>query len=311
MGEKNFSIAETFNLPDIPANITVKGCDEPNEFVPKIDPDYVFRKDLLSDILAWHMMDSENEGFWLAGPTGSGKTSLRQQVAARINKPVITVNAHSRLESPDLIGHYALVNGSMQYVDGPLTTAMQNGWWFAIDEIDYLDPATAAGLNAVAEGYPLVIPEKNGEVVHRAKGFGFLVSGNTTGSGDETGMYQGTLRQNMAFVDRFWMSIVDYPEEAHELDIMKKAVPEIPEDIHKTMIAYADKVRKQFVAGQIEITMSTRTLVKWAKMANFFRPLKAKGINPIHHALDRALAFKATLETANALREIAQREFGD
>lgn len=309
VAKAQFPIGATFGLKDIPEQLTVEGNAERNEFVPAIDPNYVFRKDLLSDFLAWKMC-GDKDGLYMTGPTGSGKTTLGQQVAARINQPMMTVNAHSRLETPELVGHYALINGEMTFVDGPLTTAMRNGWWFCLEEIDLLDPATAAGLNGVAEGRPLVIPEKNGEIVVAADGFAFMANGNTAGNGDATGLYQGTVRQNLAFLDRFMMMEVGYPDKAQELDILKSCVKEIPEEILKVMIDMAEQVRKLFVAGQIEVTMSTRTLIRWARLSNFFRPLKAQGRNPIHHALDRSLGFRAEPESQAALKEIAQRLFG-
>ncbi|TYO96749.1 cobaltochelatase CobS [Geothermobacter ehrlichii] len=309
MTPKQYSIAKTFGLEGIPEELTVRGYAERTPFVPAIDPDYQFRKDLLSDILAWHMLGGI-EGLYLTGPTGSGKSTLVTQVAARLNIPVHRVTAHSRLETPELVGHHALVNGSMTFVDGPLTTAMREGHWFLLDEIDLLDPATAAGLNGIVEGSPLVIPEKGGEMVVPAPGFCFIATGNTAGSGDQTGLYQGTLRQNLAFMDRFWMVEVGYPEEEQERTILAKAAPGIPEEIRSGMIAYATEVRKLFMAGQIEVTLSTRTLVRWARLAEFFRPLASQGKNPLHHALERAFTFRASPETRDALAEIAQRIFG-
>lgn len=308
MQKKQFSISRAFNL-DVPAELTVQGFDMRTPFVPSIDPDYQFRKDLLSDLLAWHMLGG-TEGLYLAGPTGSGKSTLITQVAARLNIPVQRITAHSRLETPELIGHYALVNGSMTFVDGPLTTAMREGHWFLLDEIDLLDPATAAGLNGIVEGSPLVIPEKNGEMVNPATDFRFIATGNTAGAGDQTGLYQGTMRQNLAFLDRFWMVEVGYPEPEQEKQILANIAPGIPEDIRDGMIAYATEIRKLFIAGQLEMTLSTRTLVRWAKMAEFFRPLANQGKNPLQHALERALTFRAEPETRCSLAEISQRIFG-
>lgn len=309
MQEKQFSIAKTFDLEGLPEELMIRGFAERTAFVPSIDPDYQFRKELLSDLLAWHMLGGI-EGLYLSGPTGSGKSTLITQVAARLNIPVQRVTAHSRLETPELIGHYALVDGSMSFTDGPLTTAMREGHWFLLDEIDLLDPATAAGLNGIVEGSPLVIPEKNGEMVHPAYGFRFIATGNTAGAGDPTGLYQGTMRQNLAFLDRFWMVEVGYPEQEQEKLILAKVAPGIPEGVRDGMIAYATEVRKLFMAGQLEVTLSTRTLVRWAKMSEFFRPLANQGKNPLHHALERALTFRAEPETRSSLAEIAQRIFG-
>ncbi len=309
MTPKSFSIAKTFDLEELPEELSVSGYAERTPFVPAIDPTYRFRKELLSDLLAWHMLGG-TEGLYLTGPTGSGKSTLITQASARLNIPVQRVTAHSRLETPELVGHYALVDGSMSFVDGPLTTAMREGHWFLLDEIDLLDPATAAGLNGIVEGAPLVIPEKGGEMVVAAPGFAFIATGNTAGSGDQTGLYQGTLRQNLAFLDRFWMVEVDYPTAEQETAILAQSAPAVPEEIRKGMVSYAAEVRKLFLGGQIEVTLSTRTLIRWAKLAEFFRPMAAQGKNPLHHALERALSFRAEPESRSALAEIAQRIFG-
>ncbi len=309
MQEKQFSIAKTFTLEDIPEELMIRGFTERTVFVPDIDQDYQFRKELLSDLLAWHMLGG-TEGLYLTGPTGSGKSTLVTQVASRLNIPVQRITAHSRLETPELIGHYALIDGSMTFVDGPLTTAMRDGQWFLLDEIDLLDPSTAAGLNGIVEGSPLVIPEKNGEIVFPAQGFRFIATGNTAGSGDQSGLYQGTMRQNLAFLDRFWMVEVDYPEEEQEKAILAKVAPGIPEGVRDGMIGYANQIRKLFKGGQLEVTLSTRTLVRWARMAEFFQPLANSGVNPLYHALARALTFRAEAETRTSLFEIAQRIFG-
>jgi cobaltochelatase CobS len=41
-----------------------------------------------------------------------------------------------------------------------------------------------------------------------------------------------------------------------------------------------------------------------------FRPASAEGKNPIIHALDRALGYRAEPESREALHELAQRVFG-
>ena len=51
-----FSIAKTFGIEGVPEELTIQGYHEGSPFVPRLDQHYLFRKDLLSDILAWHML---------------------------------------------------------------------------------------------------------------------------------------------------------------------------------------------------------------------------------------------------------------
>jgi len=83
------------------------------------------------------------------------------------------------------------------------------------------------------------------------------------------------------------------------------------------MVSYANEVRKLFMGSddtasmmnRIEVTFSTRTLLRWADLALRFQPLANQGIKPISYSLDRALAFKASRETRTTLHELVQRIF--
>ncbi len=60
----------------------------------------------------------------------------------------------------------------------------------------------------------------------------------------------------------------------------------------------------------IEVTFSTRTLIRWADLTLRFQPLAHQGVQPILYALDRALAYRASRSTRALLHELSQRLFG-
>ena len=133
---------------------------------------------------------------------------------------------------------------------------------------------------------------------------------------DETGLYQGTLQQNLAFMDRFWLCEVGYPDSQAELALLESRAMILPEDVRTRMVNFANEVRRLFVgeaAGEItktiEVTFSTRTLLRWADLTVRFQPLAHQGIQPVTYALDRALGYRATRETRALLHELAQRIF--
>jgi len=61
----------------------------------------------------------------------------------------------------------------------------------------------------------------------------------------------------------------------------------------------------------LEVTLSTRTLIRWAELTMAFQPLSKQGISPVMYALDRALGFRASQTSRVALSEMAQRIFSD
>lgn len=309
------SIADAFDL-NVPRSLTVQGYDVPSHFTPKADPNYQFVSSILSDVLAWwQVTQTLPDGLYLTGPTGSGKSSIICQLAARLNLSLQRLTAHSRMEMPELIGHHIVMDGDLIWQDGPLTTAMRHGHIFLLDEMDLLDSGTAAGLNGILEGAPLTIAENGGEIVTPHEDFRFIATGNTNGGGDRLGVYSGTMQQNAAFMDRMWVIEVGYAPEEIERAILAKVVPQLPALISKQMVTMANEIRGLFMgsdgnAGAIELTLSTRTLIRWATISWFMQGKSAQGINPIVYALDRALANRGNPETKKALHELCQRHFG-
>ncbi|HRW66100.1 MAG TPA: CbbQ/NirQ/NorQ C-terminal domain-containing protein [Candidatus Competibacter sp.] len=306
----DYSIAKTFGIA-APDHLCVPGAAQPGPLTPPSRPDYRFRPALLSDLLAWHQgiaQGQHHDGLWLTGPMGAGKSSLVGETAARLNLNLVQANGQRRLELADLVGHLTVLGGDVLFQDGPLTLAARHGWWFMLNEADLVEPGELAGLNTLLDGGPLVLAENGGEVVHPAPGFGLIATANTVGLGDATGLYAGTQRLNAALLDRFWVVNVDYPEPAEEAAVVRAAAPGLPIAIIEKMVEVAGEVRRLFLSdeGGVDLTFSTRTLVRWAYLAQQFRGAP----QPLEHALRRALTNRAEPETAAAIHGIVQRRFG-
>ena len=119
----------------VPTGNTIWGFQNPCLYTPAIDPHYSFHESA-RDAAVWFM--NKLDPLYLYGPTGSGKTSLIKQLAARLNYPIFEVTGRGRLEFADLCGHISLHEGSMRYEYGPLSLAMRYGGLFLINEVDLL-----------------------------------------------------------------------------------------------------------------------------------------------------------------------------
>ncbi len=293
----------------------ITGFDAPSDYTPVMESSYQFHESS-RDIIVWFLMENADP-LYVYGPVGCGKSSLIRQLSARLNYPVFEINGHERMEMADLIGHLSVQEGSMRFEYGPLAKAMKMGGLFLFNEIDLCSPSTLAGLNTILDGAPLCIAENGGELITPHPLFRFVATANTNGSGDDTGLYQGTQRQNLAWLDRFMLCELGYPSEEVEKDLLCAHYASLPQEIAYKMVDYAREVRKLFMgenshsnfSSQIEVTFSTRTLLRWAELTLRFQPLAHQGIQPITYALDRALGYRASRETRALLHELAQRIF--
>lgn len=191
-----------------PSGTAIRGYAIASAYTPAIDSGYVFHESS-RDMVVWFL--GLRGPLYVFGPSGCGKTSCIKQLAARLNYPVFEVTGHGRLEFADLIGHLTVRDGNMVFEYGPLALAMRYGGIFLANEIDITPPEVVAGLHGILDGSPLCIAENGGELIAPHPMFRFTATANTNGGGDESGLYQGTQRQNLAFSDRFILCEMGYP----------------------------------------------------------------------------------------------------
>lgn len=288
---------------------------QPHPNIPKEHPEYVFQKDQLRDILGF-LLKPNNDAMFITGPTGCGKTSIVNEICARLKWPVQEITCNSRLEFQSLKGQFMLKSAApgeaptMHFAYGPLAIAMKEGHVLIMNEIDLCDPGELAGLNDILEGRPLVITENGGEVINPHPNFRVIATANSAGAGDSTGYYAGVQPQNIAALDRYrWMK-ADYMPASVECEVIKLAAkqfgrPEMKQIVER-MVLLANELRTMFVSGKLSVTMSTRTIVRWAHIAENFRNCP----NALRYGLERALLFRLEPHEAQAINEQAGIIFG-
>ena len=234
---------------------------ETEDLVPKAYPNYVPFGNF-DDILNIVKSNSFYPIF-ITGQSGNGKTMSVEQACAKAKRKFVCVSMTPDTDESDLLGNYVLINGQMEWRDGPVTVAARQGAVLCIDEIDY-GANNLASLQRVLEGKPFLLKKKN-ELVVPAPGFTVVATANTKGKGSEDGRYMYTNVLNEAFLERFINTMEqDWPTTLIERKIIKKelaAVGRSDDEFAEKLVTWADVIRKTFAEGGVDEVISTRRLV--------------------------------------------------
>ncbi|HEX8381095.1 MAG TPA: AAA family ATPase, partial [Allosphingosinicella sp.] len=114
------------DLFGIDSDMEVPAFSEADERVPDLDPAYVFDPDTTLAIVAGF---AKNRRVMIQGYHGTGKSTHVEQVAARLNWPLIRINLDAHISRIDLVGRDAIVLREGQQVtefrEGLLPWALQ------------------------------------------------------------------------------------------------------------------------------------------------------------------------------------------
>jgi len=237
--------------------------------VPEINEDYIMRPEIV-DPLIYALLT--NKRIWIYGHTGTGKSSLVDQAAARIMYPVVRINFDSEISRMDLIGREVLreENGVTvsKFVDGILPTAMQQPCILALDEIDFVRSDVSYVLQRLLEDDgELIITEDGGRRVKPHPMFRIVATANTQGNGDETGHYTGARVQSAAFLDRFtvWSEATYLTKQ----DVLKLV------DNNETIANYYAEHVAAFIGNSVRLPLTPRGLTSWADLNKVFNNVNA------------------------------------
>ena len=130
-------VAKVRDLFGVDSDMEVPAFSEADERVPDLDPAYVFDPDTTLAICAGF---ARNRRVMVQGYHGTGKSTHIEQVAARLNWPMIRINLDAHISRIDLVGRDAIVLREGQQVtefrEGLLPWALQHPVALVFDEYD-------------------------------------------------------------------------------------------------------------------------------------------------------------------------------
>lgn len=208
----------------------------------------------------------------LPGPSGSGKTSMLMQFAHLHDLPWVPVQCDGGATTDSLFGRFVpQKNGTLRWVDGPVSLAFRFGGMLYLDELNMLQPRIASALHSAFDfRRHLVIMEH--PVTHSCHPHGHLQDPDghekCEGFTDHNGPliipahprlfvtaaynpgYEGTRELNHALANRFIAMPVDYDPEVEKELITSPTLRE-----------FAMKLREQHAIGTITTPVSTNRLI--------------------------------------------------
>ena len=204
---------------------------------------------------------------FITGQSGNGKTMSVEQACAQLGRKFICISMTPETDEGDLLGNSVLINGQMEWRDGPVTVAARQGAVLCVDEIDY-GAQNLSVLQRVLEGKPFLLKKKN-ELVVPAPGFNIIATANTKGKGSDDGRYMFTNILNEAFLERFLNTFEqDWPPVNVEKKILTKEIAKYGKadnEFAEKLVNWADVIRKTYKEGGCDEVISTRRLVHIAK----------------------------------------------
>ncbi|KFB51623.1 hypothetical protein ZHAS_00019697 [Anopheles sinensis] len=240
-----------------------------------------------------------NEPVLLVGPTGCGKTTVCQLLAALEGKSLRILNCHMHSEGADFLGGLrpyrspsssdAVENGErknqlFEWSDGPLVLSMQEGGFFLADEISLAEDSVLERLNCVLEPErTLLLAEKGGLsasgtdgkalidegfVITATEGFQFLATMNPGGDFGKKEL-SPALRNRLTEV---WCRATDSEEDLVRIaeNTLRRNVTEVglalplPTDLPMVEVARVIVKEVQLLKRSIEkLNFSIRDVLAW------------------------------------------------
>jgi cobaltochelatase CobS len=295
------TLMEKFGF-ELNASVTeAEGWEKPFENTPKIDPDYAFRKDNVAVVL-FALESKELEPTLMVGPTGSGKSSVIEQVLARLNRPHYRMNFDEGITRSEFVGKDVLKSDETKFQEGILVKAVKEGAALIMDEFDAAPPSVTMLMQSVLEGGNLTLLEE-GVVIEPHPDFKIFATANTNGMGDESGLYNGTQPQNFATLNRFTqIEKVDYPCAADEDRIILKKTKIADRQVRQNLIKVAKLVRDAHKKDEITGTMSTRAVINTGK--------KLLAYGDVKRAYELTVLNGLNSEDREVYEELIQRVWG-
>ena len=250
---------DLFGIPEMDPEMIVPVFKTLTPYRANLNKDYIPNARILEQVVKLLVSNDIDLSICLKGESGSGKTEMAMYISHMLNWPLTIKQINSNIRADELEGERSLINGNTSFVPSELVTAFQNGHLILLDEVDKIDPDTAAKLHMPIERKPWSLAANGGEVVKANKFTRFMGTANTNMSGGAR-RFVSSQRQDAAFIKRFLIVEMEKPSEVALTNVLIKCYNNLPILVIEKFVSVAVAVNK---IGTEDSVMDMRQLVAW------------------------------------------------
>ena len=200
----------------------------------------------------------------IQGPTSAGKTSAVEFLARQTGHRFVRINNHEHTDIQEYLGTYVTdpKTGSLVFQEGLLVTAVRQGHWIVLDELNLAPTDVLEALNRLLDdNRELVIPETQ-EVIKPHPNFILFATQNPPG------LYAGRKVLSRAFRNRFLeVHFDDVPKNELETILCQRC--QIAPSYAKKIVQVFEELRHRRQASRVFESKSSfatlRDLFRWAE----------------------------------------------
>ncbi|THH20578.1 hypothetical protein EW146_g790 [Bondarzewia mesenterica] len=245
----------------------------------------------------------------LEGSPGVGKTSLITALANLCGYHLCRINLSDQTDLADLFGSDLPVEGGgpgeFAWKNAEFLTALQEGHWVLLDEMNLAPQAVLEGLNAVLDHRGTVYLPELGRSFTRHPSFRIFAAQNP--------IHQGGGRKGLpkSFVNRFTKVFIEPLTPVDLLEICRHLFPDYPSDWLQSMITYNARLEEEVVSKKTFARTGTpwefnlRDVTRWGALLTSSKC----SLHPVEHLRDIYLARFRTNDDKTAARRIFDQIF--
>lgn len=200
----------------------------------------------------------------IQGPTSAGKTSAVEFLARQTGHRFVRINNHEHTDIQEYLGTYVTdpLTGNLVFQEGLLVTAVRQGHWIVLDELNLAPTDVLEALNRLLDdNRELVIPETQ-EVIKPHPNFILFATQNPPG------LYAGRKVLSRAFRNRFLeVHFDDVPKDELERILYERCA--IAPTYAKKIVQVFEELRHLRQASRVFEAKSSfatlRDLFRWAE----------------------------------------------